>query len=68
MVMSIMSHYFVDHETDRNIQKTLRAELGNDTTMITIAHRLQTIMDYDMIVCVHVSMLSLSLMRKLPCD
>ena len=40
----------VDYETDAAIQKTLRTEFGKDTTFITIAHRLQTIMDYDKIV------------------
>ena len=41
----------LDYETDAAIQKTLRTEFGKDTTFITIAHRLQTIMDYDKIVC-----------------
>ena len=43
-------HGFEDYETDAAIQKTLRTEFGKDTTFITIAHRLQTIMDYDKIV------------------
>ncbi|EKM83611.1 hypothetical protein AGABI1DRAFT_66408 [Agaricus bisporus var. burnettii JB137-S8] len=38
---------FVDHKTDNAIQSSLRHELGHDTTVITIAHRLQTIMDGD---------------------
>ncbi|KAH8108752.1 P-loop containing nucleoside triphosphate hydrolase protein [Phellopilus nigrolimitatus] len=39
-----------DYDTDAAIQKTLRTEFSKDTTFITIAHRLQTIMDYDKIV------------------
>jgi len=41
---------FADYATDTAIQKALRTEFGKDTTFITIAHRLQTIMDYDKIV------------------
>ena len=37
----------VDLETDDLIQKTIRTEFA-DCTIITIAHRLNTIMDYDM--------------------
>lgn len=33
------------------IQSSLRNELGKDVTVITVAHRLQTIMDADKIVC-----------------
>lgn len=43
----------VDFETDAQIQKTLRSPLDADanhkTTIITIAHRLKTIIDYDRI-------------------
>ena len=39
-----------DYETDEVIQKSLREELGSDVTLLTIAHRLQTIMDADKIV------------------
>jgi len=40
----------VDYETDTFIQKFIRKELAQDTTVITIAHRLQTIMDFDKII------------------
>ncbi|KAG9063667.1 hypothetical protein KI688_003778 [Linnemannia hyalina] len=36
----------VDFATDERIQTTIRNELG-DSTLITVAHRLRTIMDYD---------------------
>ncbi|KAF9040099.1 P-loop containing nucleoside triphosphate hydrolase protein [Panaeolus papilionaceus] len=38
-----------DYKTDNIIQNSLRNELSRDTTIITIAHRLQTIMDADKI-------------------
>lgn len=38
----------IDHETDAKIQHTLRNEFV-DTTLITIAHRTDTIKDYDVI-------------------
>ncbi|KAI0798592.1 hypothetical protein BC629DRAFT_232884 [Irpex lacteus] len=37
----------IDYETDAIIQKSLRNELRSDVTVITVAHRLQTIMDSD---------------------
>ena len=40
----------IDYETDAIIQQSLRHELMNDVTVITVAHRLQTIMDADKIV------------------
>lgn len=40
----------IDHDTDTIIQSSLRHELGKDVTVITVAHRLQTIMDADKIV------------------
>ena len=39
-----------DYETDTVIQSSLRKELDKDVTLLTVAHRLQTIMDADKIV------------------
>ncbi|KAI0080061.1 P-loop containing nucleoside triphosphate hydrolase protein [Panus rudis PR-1116 ss-1] len=39
----------IDYETDTIIQSSLRKELDKDVTLLTIAHRLQTIMDADKI-------------------
>ncbi|KIK62964.1 hypothetical protein GYMLUDRAFT_259735 [Collybiopsis luxurians FD-317 M1] len=39
----------IDYKTDAVIQSSLRTELKSDTTLITVAHRLQTIMDADKI-------------------
>ncbi|KAH8072269.1 hypothetical protein BXZ70DRAFT_1074090 [Cristinia sonorae] len=39
----------IDNETDNVIQESLRNELDKDVTLLTIAHRLQTIMDADKI-------------------
>jgi ABC-type multidrug transport system fused ATPase/permease subunit len=38
----------VDHETDAKIQKTIREEF-NGSTLLCIAHRLRTVIDYDKI-------------------
>ena len=46
----IGTDFVADYETDEIIQKSLREELGKDVTLLTIAHRLQTIMDADKIV------------------
>jgi ABC-type multidrug transport system fused ATPase/permease subunit len=41
----------VDYETDAFIQKTIRTEFGKKAcTILTIAHRLDTIMDSDRII------------------
>ncbi|KAF9473296.1 P-loop containing nucleoside triphosphate hydrolase protein, partial [Pholiota conissans] len=37
----------LDYETDTVIQRTLRTVIGRDVTVITIAHRLQTLLDLD---------------------
>ncbi|KAJ7630594.1 P-loop containing nucleoside triphosphate hydrolase protein [Roridomyces roridus] len=39
----------IDYKTDSIIQASLRNELSKDTTLLTVAHRLQTIMDADKI-------------------
>ncbi|KAJ7187879.1 hypothetical protein C8R46DRAFT_1157119 [Mycena filopes] len=39
----------IDYKTDAVIQSSLRTELPADTTLLTVAHRLQTIMDADKI-------------------
>ncbi|KAF7794061.1 hypothetical protein EIP86_005190 [Pleurotus ostreatoroseus] len=39
----------IDYDTDAVIQRTLRTELPRDATVLTVAHRLQTIMDSDKI-------------------
>jgi ATP-binding cassette, subfamily C (CFTR/MRP), member 1 len=40
----------VDVETDALLQRTLRSSIFQDRTIITIAHRINTIMDSDRIV------------------
>ncbi|TDZ38950.1 ATP-binding cassette transporter abc4 [Colletotrichum spinosum] len=40
----------MDYETDRGIQGVLRREVDKDRTLVTIAHRLRTIADYDTVV------------------
>lgn len=49
----------IDHATDSAIQSSLRHELKNDVTLLTVAHRLQTIMDADKIVSTAYSTLML---------
>ncbi|KAJ3557434.1 hypothetical protein NM688_g1473 [Phlebia brevispora] len=39
----------IDYETDSVIQNTLRNEVAKDVTILTIAHRLKTVMDSDKI-------------------
>ena len=40
----------IDYQTDSIIQTSLRNEIGKGVTLLTVAHRLQTIMDSDKIV------------------
>ncbi|KAF2725292.1 putative multidrug resistance protein [Polychaeton citri CBS 116435] len=40
----------IDHATDSAIQAGLRASVAAGTTVLTIAHRLQTIADYDVVI------------------
>lgn len=40
----------IDHKTDATIQLALRHKLPSDVTVITIAHRLRTVVDVDRIV------------------
>jgi ABC-type multidrug transport system fused ATPase/permease subunit len=40
----------IDYDTDAVIQQSLRTELPRDVTIITIAHRLRTVLDSDKIV------------------
>jgi hypothetical protein len=44
-----------DYKTDTIIQTSLRNELKGDVTLITVAHRLQTIIDADKVVSCHSS-------------
>ena len=57
MMIKIYAQKFarVDYKTDTIIQQSLRHELGKDVTVITVAHRLQTIMDADKIVSVNIN-------------
>jgi ABC-type multidrug transport system fused ATPase/permease subunit len=43
--------FILDYKTDSIIQATLRRQMSPDVTIIAVAHRLQTIMDADKIVC-----------------
>ncbi|KAF9500349.1 P-loop containing nucleoside triphosphate hydrolase protein [Pleurotus eryngii] len=45
----VLDEVNLDHITDEIIQSSIRHVLGKDVTLITIAHRLQTIMDADKI-------------------
>lgn len=40
----------VDHATDKLLQKTLRSEVFEGRTIVTIAHRIETVVDSDRIV------------------
>ena len=45
-----VNEVWTDYETDTVIQRSLREAISKDVTVLTIAHRLQTIMDADKIV------------------
>ena len=47
----LLNIFISDYKTDSIIQATLRHQMSSDVTIITVAHRLQTIMDADKIVC-----------------
>ena len=47
---SLIETPLTDYKTDNIIQASLRTELGKDVTILTVAHRLQTVMDADRIV------------------
>ena len=48
---ALCKFFILDYKTDSIIQSTLRHQMSSDVTIITVAHRLQTIMDADKIVC-----------------
>ncbi|KAF7324455.1 ATP-binding cassette transporter abc4 [Mycena sanguinolenta] len=48
----------IDYETDKIIQESLRTELGKDVTLLTVAHRLQSIMDADRIMVLDAGMIA----------
>lgn len=45
----------IDHDTDTMIQETLRLSVSANTTLLTIAHRLHTIANYDRIIVLDAS-------------
>ncbi|KAJ7240472.1 P-loop containing nucleoside triphosphate hydrolase protein [Mycena rebaudengoi] len=49
-VKVVVGSFGLDYKTDTVIQTSLRNELKSDVTVITVAHRLQTILDSDKIV------------------
>lgn len=46
----------VDHATDAKIQATIR-ESYHDATLLTVAHRLRTIFDFDRMIVMHFGMI-----------
>lgn len=48
--LTLTSILRLDYKTDSIIQNSLRHELREDVSLITVAHRLQTVMDMDKIV------------------
>jgi hypothetical protein len=57
----------LDYKTDEVIQSSLRQQLNSDTSLITVAHRLQTIMDADKIVSFCISLFGIVLPTQLGC-
>ena len=55
---------YADYKTDTIIQTSLRNELKGDVTLITVAHRLQTIIDADKVVSYHLSPLYRHILNK----
>jgi ABC-type transport system involved in Fe-S cluster assembly fused permease/ATPase subunit len=47
---SLVINLLIDYETDAIIQESLRKEVAKDISVLTIAHRLHTVMDSDKIV------------------
>ena len=45
-----------DYETDTVIQQFLREELGKDVTVLTVAHRLHSVMDAERVVGVNTAL------------
>ncbi|TFK52961.1 P-loop containing nucleoside triphosphate hydrolase protein [Heliocybe sulcata] len=54
----------VDYDTEAVIQSSLRTKLRSDVTVITIAHRLQTVMDADMIIVLDAGHIALNLSHR----
>lgn len=52
LIVVVIATSAIDYETDSVIQKSLRSELGKDVTLLTVAHRLHTVMDSDKIVSI----------------
>ncbi|GLB40366.1 hypothetical protein LshimejAT787_0802370 [Lyophyllum shimeji] len=49
LIQALRALHLQSYETDAVIQSSLRRELGEDMTLIMVAHRLQTVMDADKI-------------------
>ncbi|KAF5374059.1 hypothetical protein D9757_010720 [Collybiopsis confluens] len=49
LILDEATSAIADYQTDSIIQSSLRNELNKETSLITVAHRLQTIMDADKI-------------------
>ncbi len=58
----------IDHATDERIQSSLREHLDHDVTVLTVAHRLATICDYDKVVSPSQSVSLYSSLTLATCD